>query len=372
MDQFLTLLFYIFIGVTLINVTFYVFYMFFAFAKDNSQPSHHSYPPVSVIICSKNEAKNLKKNIPKILSQDYSLFEVILINDASYDETGDIIEAFALENKNVEEVHVVNNEAFWGSKKYALTLGIKKAKYNNLVFTDADCFPASNQWLRHMASQFGNKKELVLGYGAYEKIKGSWLNKIIRFETVMTALQYFSWAKVGKAYMGVGRNLAYTSSLFFAHNGFIKHMKIRSGDDDLFVNEVATRRNVAIQYHPESYTYSEPKKKISDWYIQKRRHISTAHHYKKIHKFFLSIFYVSQLFFFLLLVLVLISNFLWQYVLFIISIRYLITWLVVGVSASKLKEKDLVMLYPLHEITLVFIQLGIFISNQLIKPNRWK
>lgn len=346
--------------------------MLFAFAKAKITRSNQSYPPVSVIICSKNEAENLKKNIPKILSQEYPSFEVILINDASYDETGDIIEAFALSNKNVKEVQVVNNEAFWGNKKYALTLGIKKAIHNNLVFTDADCFPASDQWLKHMVSEFVDKKELILGYGPYEKIKGSWLNKLIRFETVMTALQYFSWAKAGKAYMGVGRNLAYTSSLFYEHNGFIKHMKIHSGDDDLFVNEVATRRNVAIQYNPESFTYSEPKKKVKDWFTQKRRHISTANHYKNIHKFFLSVFYASQLLFFVLLTLVMISKFLWQYVLVTVVVRYVFTWVVIGMSASKLKEKDLVLLYPLHELALIFIQLGIFISNQLVKPTRWK
>ena len=372
MDQILVLLFYTFIGVTFINVTFYIFYMLFAFAKVKPQHSSHNSPPVSVIVCSKNEAENLKKNIPKILSQDYPLFEVILINDASYDNTGDVIEEFALNNKNVAQVQVENNEAFWGNKKYALTLGIKKANYPNLVFTDADCFPASNQWLKYMSSQFIDKKELVLGYGAYEKIKGSWLNKLIRFETLITAIQYFTWAKARKAYMGVGRNLAYTSSLFYEHNGFIKHMKIHSGDDDLFVNEVATRHNVAIQYDPESFTYSEPKKTLKEWCVQKRRHISTASYYKNIHKVFLSAFYSSQLLFFILQVTVLISNFLWQYALLIIGVRYLFTWVVVGVSSSKLKEKDLIILYPLREIALVLIQLGIFISNQLVKPTKWK
>lgn len=353
-------------------MAFYMFYMLFAFAKTKFQSSSSDLPPLSVIVCSKNEAENLKKNIPKILSQEYPLFEVILINDASYDETGDVIETFALDNKNVEQVQVENNEAFWGNKKYALTLGIKKANYTNLVFTDADCFPKSNQWLKHMASQFIDKKELVLGYGAYEKIKGSWLNKLIRFETLVTAMQYFTWAKAGKAYMGVGRNLAYTSSLFYEHNGFIKHMKIRSGDDDLFVNEVATRHNVAMQYDPESFTYSEPKKRLKDWCVQKRRHISTASHYKSIHKFFLSIFYASQILFFMLLVFVLMTGFLWQYALVAVGLRYLFAWIVIGLSASKLKEKDLVILYPLHEIALVFIQLGIFISNQLVKPTKWK
>lgn len=371
MELFFKVLFYTFIGVTTINVAFYLFYKLFAFAK--VKPSLlKDFPPVSVIICSKNEAKNLKEKIPKIISQRYPLFEIILINDASSDETGDVIEAFALDNKNIEQVQVVNNETFWGNKKYALTLGVKKAKYEHFLFIDADCVPASDEWLKEMGSMFVGNKELVLGYGSYEKIKGSWLNKLIRFETLMTAIQYFSWASSGKAYMGVGRNLAYTSELFYEQKGFIGHMNVLSGDDDLFVSQAATRKNVAVQYAPESFTISIPKKTVASWIRQKRRHISTAKHYKNIHKFFLGLFYSSQLFFFLLFIPLLVSQFMWEYVLIVVGVRYLFSWIIVGSSASQLREKDLIAFYPIHEVVLICIQLSIFMINQISKPTRWK
>lgn len=113
------------------------------------------------------------------------------------------------------------------------------------------------------------RKTIVLGYGAYEKVKNSFLNKIIRFETMLTATQYFSWAKIGKPYMGVGRNLAYKKEEFFNVRGFMDHMKIRSGDDDLFINQAATKKNTAILYTPESFTFSEPKTTFSSWVYQK-------------------------------------------------------------------------------------------------------
>ena len=154
----------------------------------------------------------------------------------------------------------------------------------------------SENWISEMTSHFSFKKTIVLGYGAYDKIKGSFLNKIIRYETVLTAIQYFSWAKIGKPYMGVGRNLAYKKSEFFGVNGFINHIRVRSGDDDLFINEAAnSKSNTAICYNLEGFTYSEPKTTYKDWFNQKRRHVSTAKHYKGFDKFQLALlFYFSD------------------------------------------------------------------------------
>lgn len=371
MEQFYPALFYTLIGVTFVNVAFYVFYWLFAFAKASQKPNT-SLPPVSVIICAKNESQNLQKNVSVILEQDYPEFEIILINDASSDDTEEVMEAYALAHKNVHQVNVVNNEAFWGNKKYALTLGIKRATHAHMVFTDADCVPASPQWLRHMAGSFVAKKEIVLGYGAYQKIKGSFINKLIRFETLMTAIQYFTYAKAGRPYMGVGRNLAYTAAMFYEQKGFINHMKIKSGDDDLFVNQASTRKNTALQYHPESFTISTPKTSFGAWITQKRRHITTASHYRFIEKFFLSLFYASQLLFFIVAIVVLALMYRWEWALAVVGVRYFIAWLAVGFSAGKLREKDVAYFYPIFEIVLVCVQLSIFISNLISKPTKWK
>src|SRR5690606_19950607 len=186
-----------------------------------SKPQVHTLKniPISVIVCAKNEAENIKKFVPLLLEQDYPTFELVLIDDASIDETRELLEAFEKQYSNVKLVKVDNNEAFWGNKKYALTLGIKAAKYEYLLFTDADCYPISKHWIKNMSSNFTLKKTIVLGYGAYEKVKNSFLNKIIRFETLLTATQYFAWAKIGKPYMGVGRNLAYKKEEFFRVRG---------------------------------------------------------------------------------------------------------------------------------------------------------
>lgn len=368
---FLDIVFYGFVAVVIIQVIFYVFFFSkFAFAK--KQKVSQKNIPVSVIICAKNEAENLKAFLPSVIAQDYPDFEIVLINDASKDDTLEVMEHFSKAHSNIKIVNVKSIEAFWGNKKYALTLGIKAAKNDYLLFTDADCKPVSKQWIKKMSSHFSNKKSIVLGYGAYAKINKSFLNKLIRFETLVTAINYFSFAKLGMPYMGVGRNLAYTRKEFFNANGFINHIKIRSGDDDLFVNQMATVRNTALCYTSGSFTKSTPKKTFDAWFKQKRRHVSTAKHYKLKHKVLLALLYASNLLFWILSILLLTTLYNWKIVLALFLTRIILQYTVMGLSSKKLKELDLIFFIPFLEIFLIVMQLTIFINNLVSKPNHWK
>ncbi|MFV8326099.1 glycosyltransferase [Flavobacterium sp. ZS1P14] len=362
---------YFFIFIVVVQISYYLgVFGKFAFAK--AQKVTPKRIPISVIVCAKNEEENVTNYIPLLAEQNYPDFEIVLIDDASSDNTLAIFEEFEKQYPNVRLVKVKNNEAFWGNKKYALTLGIKAAKKEYLLFTDADCYPTSKDWILAMTSQFTMQKTIVLGYGKYEKIPNSFLNKIIRFETLLTAIQYFSWAKIGHPYMGVGRNLAYKKETFFNVNGYIEHMQIRSGDDDLFVNQAANARNTTIAYTSETFTFSKPKTTFKDWFTQKRRHVATANYYKPLDKLQLGAFYCSQLLFILLPIMLLSFQFQWILVLSLIAVRYLVAWTVVGFSAGKLKENDIKFWFPLVEIVLIFTQINIFITNIFSKPVHWK
>ena len=362
----------VFIVIFCIQFIYYVFiFGSFSFSKKKSAESNFNLP-VSVLICAKNEANNLTENLPLFLKQNYPNFELVLINDSSHDRTLKVMEQFKKESPiSIKIVDVAANEQFWGSKKYALTLGIKAASHEHLLFTDADCVPVSDNWIAEMAGNFNDKHQIVLGYGAYQKIKKSWLNKLIRFESLLTAIQYFSYAKIGIPYMGVGRNLAYTKSTFFKVNGFINHMKIKSGDDDLFINEVATKENTAISCSQNSFTESIPKTDFKTWIHQKRRHISTASFYKPLHKFLLGLFFVSQVLFWILAIILLSFLYNWQLVAVLVFTRLLFIYLVIGYSAKKLNERDLILFAPFFEIFLILIQMFIFIKNKISKPTHW-
>tara|TARA_R110002049_G_scaffold993_11_gene7287 strand:- start:73795 stop:74907 length:1113 start_codon:yes stop_codon:yes gene_type:complete len=368
---FLDFVCYTFAVVVFFQLVLYLFFFGrFAFFKQKKETTINI--PVSVIICAKNEAENLKNFLPSIIGQDYPNFEIVLINDASCDDTLEVMEAFASKNSNIKIVDVKNNEAFWGNKKYALTLGIKASKNEHLLFTDADCKPVSKHWITEMSSLFNNKKSVVLGYGKYTKTNKSFLNKLIRFETVITAIQYFTFAKFDMPYMGVGRNLAYTKDTFFKANGFINHIKVRSGDDDLFVNQVATKNNTAVCISENSFTESLPKNSFSDWIKQKRRHISTAKHYKQKHKVLLALLYIFQFLFWGLAFVLLITLHHWVIVLALLFIKIIIQYIIIGISAKKLGEKDLLFLIPFLEVFLIATHLTIFIKNLIAKPDYWK
>lgn len=367
----LILILYFFIAIVAIQLLYYIgVFGEFAFAK--TQKITPKRIPISVIVCAKNEEENVANFIPLLAEQNYPDFEIVLIDNASSDNTLAVFESFEKQYPNVRLVKVKNNEAFWGNRKYALTLGIKAAKKEYLLLTDADCYPTSKDWIAAMSSQFMMQKTIVLGYGKYEKIANSFLNKIIRFDTLLTAIQYFSWAKEGHPYMGVGRNLAYKKEEFFNVNGFIEHIQVRSGDDALFINQAATAKNTAITYTPESFTYSKPKTSYKDWLVLKRRHVATTNYYKLFDKLQLGLFYCSQLLFILLPIILLSFQFQWILVLNLIVLRYLVAWIVVGFSAVKLKENDIKKWFPILEIVLIYTQIYIFITNIFSKPVHWK
>ena len=234
---------------------------------------------VSVIICAKNEQSNLEHLLPHVLQQDYPEFEVVVVNDSSTDNTEQILIQLQSRFRNLRYTTIPPDEKHKRGKKLALTIGLKSAKYDYVVLTDADCYPASDLWLERMASNFSEGHKIVLGYGGYERHKGL-LNTIIRYETTFTAIQYLSRAIKGRPYMGVGRNLAYNKALFFDNKGFAAHYHLISGDDDLFVNENATGQNCTVEFSHESHTLSRPETTYRAWVKQKKRHFSSGSHYR--------------------------------------------------------------------------------------------
>ena len=365
----LTLLLYSFIAFTSIQIIYYLIFSSVLFESKKKKENRKDIP-ISVIVCAKNEAKNLELFLPSILNQEYPDFEVVLINDASSDETLEVMKSFEEKHSNIKVIDVENIEAFWGNKKYALTLGIKAAKNENLLFTDADCKPVSNKWIYKMTKHFNIEKTIVLGYGKYKKEK-SLLNLIVRFETLITAIQYFSYAKIGSPYMAVGRNLAYHRSEFFNAKGFINHMHIKSGDDDLFIQDAANKLNTTISISKDSFTESIAPTSFKEWFYQKRRHISTSNHYKFKHKFFLGLFFISKVILYLLAIL-LFFFFPWKLILSILLTYYLVQFIVIGFSSKKFNESTITSFLPLLEIGLLIFHFSIFITNLSSKPNHWK
>ncbi|MFZ4706887.1 MAG: glycosyltransferase [Bacteroidales bacterium] len=327
--------------------------------------------PVSVVICARNEYRNLAANLPMILLQDYPNFEVVVVNDNSDDDSKDLLKDFELEYKNLKIVTITQTLNFFSGKKFPLSIGIKSAKNELLLLTDADCKPSSNQWLREMQRNFTSGTEIVLGYGAYETAPGL-LNKIIRFDTLHIAIQYFSLALSHIPYMGVGRNLAYRKSLFYRNNGFISHYRIPSGDDDLFVNKAANKINTRIEISRESHTLSQAKSNFSSWVRQKRRHFSSSKFYKSNHKFILGLYLISQILFLASFITLISQLWLYQIVLGIFGLRLMSQMIIFKKCMIQLGEKNLLLLLPLYEVFFVIFNPIISLTNIFQPKVPWK
>lgn len=365
------------LGILAFLLLFQLYYILFVYSKlaryrVQSVSDRADFPPVSVIICAHNEQENLKAYLPSILNQDYPDFEVIVVNDCSEDDTKWILQDMCALYPRLRVVEIKEHIQLKHSKKFALTMGIKGAKHESLLLCDADCEPNSEHWIKEMIGGLEAPTELVLGYSPYFKFKG-FLNRLIRFETTHTAMSYLSYALKRDAYMGVGRNLAYSKALFFKGKGFNAHMHIKSGDDDLFVNQNATKQNVRIAIHPDAHVYSMPKLTWKSYYKQKARHSGASVIYKKRHQRMLGTQLITALLFYICLIVCLaLFPSLWYLPVGAYFLRLICQLLVFRPIYKKLAVSDLLVWLPILDLYYYFYICFNGLFNRSKKQVAWK
>lgn len=327
-------------------------------------------PPVSVVICARNEAENLKNYLPRILNQNYHSFEVIVVNDGSTDHTAKVLLDIQKSASILHTVTLDNQEKTTVGKKFALSKGIEKAKHELLLLTDADCYPLSADWIQKMQETIRGDVKIGLGYGPYEDQSTS-LNAFIRYETVYTAIQYLSLALSGMPYMGVGRNLIYTKSLFRENGGFTAHQHIASGDDDLFVNAAATAENTRIVFDESAYTYSKPKMTWNAYYKQKTRHLTTGENYRGKHKRVLGLLAFSHTIHLIGGIMLFVKTSM-IFVLFLYVARIMVILLVCRPLFPRLLAKDIWKWIPILDVAYLLYYLLFIPALIFRKTERWK
>lgn len=334
-----------------------------------------SRPAVSVIICSRDEEENLRKYLPLFLSQDYPDYEVVVVDDGSYDNTEDYLAWMTTQHPNLKTSFVPKETKSISTKKLGLTIGIKAAKNDLLLFTDADCMPEGNKWITNMVRNFQAETEFVLGYGGYLKRKG-FLNKLIKYDTLFIGIQYLGMAMARRPYMGVGRNMAYRKETFFNLKGFATTLNLMSGDDDLMVQRGANKTNTEVEISAESVTWSEPKKTFKQWYAQKERHLSVSGHYKSESKLRLAVEPVSRALFYASIILTAVfGNWISVAVAgFFFLVRwFLLQMVIINKSAKQLGEQRFYFTIPLFDIFLPLVTLYILIFEKKSRDRiKWK
>lgn len=333
-------------------------------------------PGVSVVVCAHNEETNLQDYLHSLLAQDYPIFEVIVVDDGSEDDTQTILNQYTQLSPRLYYTFVPRGARLISRKKLALTIGIKAAKYDYILLTDADCRPESRYWIREIISGFhSSKTEVVLGFSPYFEKKGL-LNRFICYDTLFNGLQYMGMAKAGHPYMGVGRNLAYRKDTFFAHNGFQGLLGERAGDDDLFVNKVANSNNTCVICNPNAITWSAPKYTWHEWIHQKRRHLSVSPHYSTVSKLRIVLEPITRgMVYFLSLCCTVYAILTQQWMIAAIAlglwiIRLIIQLFVINIAAFRLKIRGVGLDIILYDITLPLINLFILITQPLLRKRQ--
>ncbi len=368
-DKFSWAVLIVFLSMTFIQLYWTLF--FHARIAFHRQKSPVYTPPVSVIIAARNEEDNLYKLLPKILEQDYPKFEVVVVNHQSSDDSSFILKAYERTYRHLKVIEIERSKHLRPGKKLPLTIAVKGATYEHLVFTDADCEPSSKNWLREMAGKFSEKKKVVLGYGPYIKEKGL-LNKIIRLDTVMIGLSYLSMAKARTPYMGVGRNMAYTKTVFDENKGFKSHYAIQSGDDDLFIQEVAKNNNYTVCIHPDAFCYSQAEKTWSEWYKQKSRHFTTTGQYKVIKKTLLGIYPLSLLIMYLSFGTLYWSNMVIWMPLGVLAFTLILKWWIQGKALYRLQEKEFLWFLPFWDLFYTILAPLLFYTSEKTTETTWR
>lgn len=363
----LIVLFYIFVVVTSIQIIYYLLFSSILIKNKKEVIISNEYP-ISVIVYNKNNGDSLKNNLPTLLNQEYSKFEILIVDSGTDSGTKELIADFIIKYKNLKIIKVENNEAFWGNKKYALTLGIKAAQYDHLLFTDAKTKILSRDWITKMSSNFSETKTINIGYQKFSK-KDSFLNLLVRFENLITGIQCFSFIKINSPFMAFGDNLAFNKKAFFDVKGFIDHIKIPNGVGDLFIRDAATKKNITHTLSAKSFVENDAPNSMSSWFASLKSTKSLQKHYKIKQRILLYTFSVTKLLFYLFGIISLFF-FSWKITLPIVLFYFLIQFVVIGLTAKKLNDFDVIFFLPILEISLILIQISIFIAKLFSKANR--
>jgi cellulose synthase/poly-beta-1,6-N-acetylglucosamine synthase-like glycosyltransferase len=293
-------------------------YLIFIFGR-LAFTTHTPYPEipsqeegVTVLVAARNEKQNLERLIPLLSAQNHPQFEILIVNDRSTDGTEVVLSKMMDIHSRLRTVTVKYTPTHVTAKKYALTLGIKVAKYDIVLLTDADCIPATANWIQTMSRPiWAGNKMFALGHGAYVKSPG-FLNRLIQYETLFTGLNYLSFALWKAPLMGVGRNLCYRKSFFMEKKGFKNLWHINGGDDDLLINQHATGSNTAVVIHPDALTLSDPQTNWKEYLTQKNRHFHAGKYYKTRNKLKIGIYMFTHLMFWVTVLLLLFTAKSWE------------------------------------------------------------
>jgi glycosyltransferase involved in cell wall biosynthesis len=326
-------------------------------------------PPVSVVITASNQYYDLKTNLEFFLQQEYPDFEVLVVIDNSDDQSAELLEELSrqYENLNIVELHQKLN--WFSGRKFPLSLGIKSAMNDLILLSEPTCRPENNYWISEMVSAYLPNTEMVLGFSSFATKSG--INKWLRFTAFYDALFYLSMALSGFPFKGIGRNLSYSRNLFYRNKGFSSHYVISYGDDELFVNKTATKKNTRIKISTNSRVIYNKKLSFVNWLATEKIRLRIRRSFKLHHRILIRGFSLTSFLFYGLLITALLFHAPWMVITAIFALRFISQIIVFGFAQKRLQEKKLLLLSPVFEILLILLDFLIWISLLFNRNKKW-
>lgn len=322
-------------------------------------------PPVSVIICAKNESENLARFLPSVLKQKYPKFEVIVVNDGSTDESTDLLKTLMEKYNNLYQTFLPMGAKYMSRKKMCITVGIKAAHYEHLLLVDADCEPAGDKWIETMMRHYPSGKSVVLGYEGFKGEENGFFDKLVAFDMMFDAMRFMGFALCGKPYRGFGGNLSYKKEVFLANNGFQSHLILPFGDDDLLIRDIATSQNTSVCIEPQAITWSHRDLTMKSFLFQRERQMETYAEYLTGTKFRIGSELTSRYLFYLLFLAIMAIFVAWgEYislgiVAFFFLFRFIMQMVIFSKTSDALTERKYWFSILLFDIILPFFTLHV-------------
>ena len=348
-------------------IYYYVIYARFSFLKKKKAVAIQNVP-ISIVMVVKDAASVLLKTLPKLLNQQYEDFEVVIVNDNSQDETQLLVVEYQQQYKNIKLVNLDTAVTTIRGKKFALSMGIRCATYDHVIITDPECSPTSSHWLEKMTQNFVGQKRIVLGYSTYEK-RNNLFNRLLHFDTLVNAVQYFSLARIHSTYRGDDKNMAFTKSLFDAQRGFASHNHISYGDEDIFISRAATKNNTAIEFSHDAVTVLQRGTNHRYWRDHKEGLYFTRKYNTFKNRLILNSYGVINFLFYVALVFAILITLndlvLLCVTLGIIASRIISQYFVFGFAAKKLNEKQVIPALLIYDIIFTILNPLYYLAAQI-------
>ena len=264
--------------------------------QPSKEPPFKKWPRISILITAHDNALELDNHLPTLLSQDYpGIFEVIVVAEKGDGSTEDVLKRY-LNNRKLYYTFIPDSSRYMSRKKLMITLGVKAARYEWILLTEASSTPLSDTWLKTFAKNMTDDTNLVLGYSNYAKEAPAYY----RFEQLRNACYCLNKAKGGIAYRTNSNNVAFKKEEFINKGGYRGNLQFLRGEYDFLVNKYAKREQTAVETDINSWVVdAKPSKKA--WrqlhanYLCVRQQLRRNKRFRLIYNFDHCLFHLNYL-----------------------------------------------------------------------------